>query len=66
MSRRPAPACCWPTLRVVAGIGYFTTLFTQNFDPAKLLGLIACLPPWAIVLNAVVRRAESHFAKWRT
>ncbi len=23
-----------------AGIGYFTTLFTQNFDPTKLLGLI--------------------------
>src|SRR5690242_20922504 len=22
-----------------AGIGYFTTLFTQNFDPTKLLGL---------------------------
>src|SRR3977135_923768 len=24
-----------------AGIGYFTTLFTQNFDPTKLLGLIS-------------------------
>ena len=24
-----------------AGIGYFTTLFTQNFDPTRLLGLIS-------------------------
>ncbi len=29
-----------------AGIGYFTTLFTQNFDPTKLLGLIAMLAAW--------------------
>jgi ABC-type nitrate/sulfonate/bicarbonate transport system permease component len=49
----------------VAGIGYFTTLFTQNFDPTKLLGLIGVLAAMAIVLNAIVRRAENHFAKWR-
>ena len=30
-----------------AGIGYFTTLFTQNFDPTKLLGLVGAFsPPW--------------------
>ena len=50
----------------IAGIGYFTTLFTQNFDPTKLLGLIGVLAAMAIVLNAVVRRAETHFARWRT
>jgi len=50
----------------IAGIGYFTTLFTQNFDPTKLLGLIGVLAAMAIVLNAVVRRAENHFARWRT
>ena len=50
----------------IAGIGYFTTLFTQNFDPTKLLGLIGVLAVMAIVLNAVVRRAEAHFARWRT
>jgi len=50
----------------IAGIGYFTTLFTQNFDPTKLLGLIGVLAAMAIVLNAVVRRAESYFARWRT
>jgi NitT/TauT family transport system permease protein len=50
----------------IAGIGYFTTLFTQNFDPTKLLGLIGVLAAMAIVLNAVVRRAENRFARWRT
>ena len=45
-----------------AGIGYFTTLFTQNFDPTKLLGLVAVLAAMAILLNEFVRRAEVHFA----
>jgi ABC-type nitrate/sulfonate/bicarbonate transport system permease component len=49
----------------IAGIGYFTTLFTQNFEPDKLLGLIATLAAMAIFLNALVRRAETHFGKWR-
>jgi NitT/TauT family transport system permease protein len=49
-----------------AGIGYFTTSFTQNFDPRKLLGLISVLAAMAIILNEIVRRAELHFARWRT
>jgi len=49
-----------------AGIGYFTTLFTQNFDPTRLLGLIAVLAAMAIVLNEIVRRAEVHFSRWHT
>jgi NitT/TauT family transport system permease protein len=49
-----------------AGIGYFTTLFTQNFDPTKLLGLISTLAAMAIILNELVRRAEVHFARWQT
>ena len=32
-----------------AGIGHFTTLFTQNFDPTRLLGLISVLAAMAIV-----------------
>jgi ABC-type nitrate/sulfonate/bicarbonate transport system permease component len=48
-----------------AGIGYFTTLFTQNFDPTKLLGLISLLAAMAIVLNEIVRRAEVYFGRWR-
>jgi NitT/TauT family transport system permease protein len=50
----------------IAGIGYFTTLFTQNFDPTRLFGLIAVLAAMAIALNALVRRAEIQFARWRT
>jgi ABC-type nitrate/sulfonate/bicarbonate transport system permease component len=49
-----------------AGIGYFTTMFTQNFDPTKLLGLISVLAAMAIVLNEIVRSAEVHFSRWRT
>ena len=48
-----------------AGIGYFTTMFTQNFDPTKLFGLIAVLAAMAIILNEIVRRAEIHFSRWR-
>jgi ABC-type nitrate/sulfonate/bicarbonate transport system permease component len=48
-----------------AGIGYFTTLFTQNFDPTKLLGLVGTLAAMAIVLNAIMRRLEMRFARWR-
>jgi ABC-type nitrate/sulfonate/bicarbonate transport system permease component len=49
-----------------AGIGYFTTLFTQNFDPTKLLGLISMLAAMAICLNELVRRAEVRFSRWRS
>jgi NitT/TauT family transport system permease protein len=48
-----------------AGIGYFTALFTQEFKPDNLLGLIATLAVMAIILNEIVRRAEIHFARWR-
>ena len=49
-----------------AGIGYFTQLFTQAFEPTKLLGLISVLAAMAIALNEIVRRAEIHFGRWRT
>ena len=49
-----------------AGIGYFTNLFTQNFDPTKLLGLISVLAAMAIVLNELVRRAELYFSRWQS
>jgi NitT/TauT family transport system permease protein len=48
-----------------AGIGYFTTMFTENFDPTKLFGLIAMLAAMAILLNEIVRRAENRFSRWR-
>lgn len=49
-----------------AGIGYFTTTFSQNFEPTRLLGLVSVLAVMAIVLNEIVRRAEVHFSKWRS
>jgi ABC-type nitrate/sulfonate/bicarbonate transport system permease component len=48
-----------------AGIVYFTTMFTQSFDPTKLFGLIALLATMAIALNEIVRRAEIRFSRWR-
>jgi len=48
-----------------AGIGYFTTQFTQSFEPTLLLALISVLAAMAIVLNEIVRRAEVHFGRWR-
>jgi ABC-type nitrate/sulfonate/bicarbonate transport system permease component len=48
-----------------AGIGHFTTMFTENFDPTKLFGLIAMLAAMAIALNEIVRRAEIRFSRWR-
>jgi NitT/TauT family transport system permease protein len=48
-----------------AGIGYFTSVFTQNMDPTKLIGLVSILAFMAIVLNEVVRRAELHYGRWR-
>jgi ABC-type nitrate/sulfonate/bicarbonate transport system permease component len=49
-----------------AGIGYFTNLFTQNFDPTKLLGLISVLAAMAIILNELVRRAELYYSRWQS
>jgi NitT/TauT family transport system permease protein len=48
-----------------AGIGYFTTLFTQNFDPTRLLGLISILAIIAVGLNSVARAFETWFLRWR-
>jgi ABC-type nitrate/sulfonate/bicarbonate transport system permease component len=48
-----------------AGIGYFTQMFTESFDPNKLLGLISLLAIMAISFNGLLRRAELHFQRWR-
>jgi NitT/TauT family transport system permease protein len=49
-----------------AGIGYFTQLFTQAFNPTMLLGLVSVLAAMAILLNEIVRRAEVYYGRWRT
>ncbi len=48
-----------------AGIGHFTTMFTDSFDPTKLFGLIGMLAAMAIALNEIVRRAEIRYGRWR-
>jgi NitT/TauT family transport system permease protein len=48
-----------------AGIGYFTSLFSQNLQPAKLIGLVSMLALIAVILNTIVRRAETHYGRWR-
>ena len=49
-----------------AGVGYFTKLFAENFDPAPLFALIGILAVMAIALNEIVRMAERRFTRWKT
>lgn len=48
-----------------AGIGYFTQLYAETFDPAPLFALILLLATCAVILNESLRRAERHFGRWR-
>jgi len=48
-----------------AGIGYFTSIFTQSLNSTKLLGLVSMLAAMAIVLNEIVRRVEVRYSHWR-
>jgi ABC-type nitrate/sulfonate/bicarbonate transport system permease component len=47
-----------------AGVGHYTRLFTESFEPSKLFALIACLAAIAIVLNEMCRRAERRMSRW--
>jgi ABC-type nitrate/sulfonate/bicarbonate transport system permease component len=47
------------------GIGYYTTRFSQGFQPANLFALVAVLALMAILLNELMRLAESRFSRWR-
>jgi NitT/TauT family transport system permease protein len=47
------------------GVGYFTKLFAETFDPAPLFALIGILATMAIVLNGIVRTAERRFTRWK-
>lgn len=48
-----------------AGIGYYTQLYAETFDPAPLFALIVLIAACAVVLNETLRRAEIHFGRWR-
>jgi NitT/TauT family transport system permease protein len=47
------------------GVGYFTKLFAETFDPAPLFALIGTLAIMAIGLNELVRTVERRFARWK-
>ncbi len=47
-----------------AGVGHYTRLFTESFEPAKLFAIITCLAAIAVVLNELCRRAERHMSRW--
>jgi len=47
------------------GIGYYTRLFTESFDPPATLTLVTVLALMAVLLNEVVRRAERRASFWR-
>jgi NitT/TauT family transport system permease protein len=49
-----------------AGVGYFTRLFAETFDPAPLFALIGTLAAIAIGLNELVRLAERRFTRWKS
>jgi len=47
-----------------AGVGYFTSMFTQTFQPQNLFALVCALAAIAVALNEVCRWAETRFSKW--
>ena len=47
-----------------AGVGHYTRLFTESFEPPKLFALIAVLAAIAVVLNELCRRAERRMSRW--
>jgi ABC-type nitrate/sulfonate/bicarbonate transport system permease component len=48
------------------GVGYFTKLFAETFDPSPLFALIGILAVMAIGLNELVRVVERRFTRWKT
>jgi ABC-type nitrate/sulfonate/bicarbonate transport system permease component len=46
------------------GIGYFTRVFTETFDPAPLFALISILAIIAIVINESLRLLQLRFSRW--
>jgi NitT/TauT family transport system permease protein len=47
-----------------SGIGYFTQLYSEKFDPTNLFSLIVVLAAMAVVLNESARRLEARFSRW--
>ena len=48
------------------GVGYYTRIFADSFDPPATFTLVAVLALMAVVLNEAVRIAERRASFWRT
>jgi ABC-type nitrate/sulfonate/bicarbonate transport system permease component len=48
------------------GIGYFTRVFAENYNPAPLFALIGSLAAIALVFNACVRIAERRLSRMQS
>jgi ABC-type nitrate/sulfonate/bicarbonate transport system permease component len=48
-----------------SGVGYYTKLFAEDFNPAPLFALIGTLAAIAIGLNEAVRAVERRFTRWK-
>ena len=49
-----------------SGVGYFTKLFAETFDPSPLFALIGTLALMATGLNEIVRVIERRFMRWKS
>jgi NitT/TauT family transport system permease protein len=47
------------------GIGYFTLLYSEAFNPSALMALVLTLALLAIMLNELVRTVEARFSRWK-
>lgn len=47
------------------GIGFFTLMYAETFNPAALIALILTLAFLAIILNELVRMVEARFSRWK-
>ncbi|MGZ5827209.1 MAG: ABC transporter permease [Xanthobacteraceae bacterium] len=48
-----------------SGIGYYSRMFADSFDPPATFALVTVLALMAVVLNELVRRAERRASFWR-
>ena len=47
------------------GIGFFTLLYSETFNPAALMALVLTLALLAVALNELVRLVEARFSRWK-
>ncbi len=47
------------------GIGFFTLLYAETFNPSALIALILTLALMAVALNELVRLVEARFSRWK-